>query len=212
MNLPIAAKQQTSIAVLSQNNPKGFADSVANIIAEVIQISGRKDITDADKFYLIKITQDELLSEYRYLTGSEIRFAFNQGVRGRYGEYYHINLPTFIKWLDKYLDSSERQIVVESRKTVTPVSNQLCEKNQVSERDMAELYRQRLDYLYSKFMETGKMPKCNANFASLNCILESNTFNQLKKDGKLLNGEKNLEQVFMRMQADGQKEIYSRGC
>lgn len=208
MNLPMIAREQASIAILARDNPKGFSDSLTNIISEVIQISGRKEITDGDKFYLIKITRDELLNEYRYLTGSEVRFAFNQGVRGRYGEYYHINLPTFIKWLDKYLDSPDRAMVVESRKKVVPVTHQLCESNKVSDRDMAELYRQRLDYMYKQFLESGKMPKCNASVASLSCILESNTFNQLKKDGKLFKGESNLEQVFMRMKADGEKEVY----
>jgi hypothetical protein len=84
-----------------------------------------------------------------------------------------------------------------------PVTHQLCESNRVSDRDMAELYRQRLDYMHKQFLESGKMPKCNASVASLSCILESNTFSQLKKDGKLLKGESNLEQVFMRMKADG---------
>ena len=205
------AKEQASIAILAKDNPKGFADSVTNIISEVIQIAGRKEMTDADKFYLVKITQDELMNEYRYLTGSEIRFAFNQGVRGRYGEYYHINLPTFIKWLDKYLDSPDRQMVVESRKKVVPVTHQLCENNKVSDKHMEQLYRQRINYMYEQFLETGKMPKCNASVASLSCILESNTFNQLKKDGKRLRGENNLEQVFTRLKANGEKEVY-RDC
>lgn len=210
MNLITTAKEQPSIAVLSQNNPKGFSDSVANIVSEVIQISGRKDIADADRFYLVKITQDELLSEYRYLTGSEIRFAFNQGVRGRYGEYYHINLPTFIRWLDKYLESDERQRVLDSRRTRISGSHQLAEHNPISERDMAELYRQQLDCLYSKYLESGEMPLCNSNIQSLNKIIEGIIFNQLKRDGMLLKEEKNLEQVFMRMKSCGKKEIYQQ--
>lgn len=205
--LAVIAKQQSSIAMLQKENPKGYADSVTNIVSEVIQISGRKEISDADRYYLIKITQDELLDQYRYLTGSEVRYAFNQGVRGRYGEYYHISLPTFIKWLDKYLESPERQQVVESRRVIVPAGYRLAQSNQVSERDNAEVYRQRADYLYKQYLESGKMP-CSSCFSALNSTLEKLTYEQLKKDEKVAKRCLCLEDVFWDYKENGKEKIY----
>lgn len=193
--------------MLQKENPKGYADSVTNIVSEVIQISGRKEMSDADRYYLIKITQDELLDQYRYLTGSEVRYAFNQGVRGRYGEYYHISLPTFIRWLDKYLESPERQQVVESRRVIVPAGYRLAQSNQVSERDNAEVYRQRADYLYKQYLESGKMPSSSC-FSALNSTLERLTYEQLKKDGKVAKRCLCLEDVFRDHKDNGKEKIY----
>lgn len=200
----VAAKQM-SVAMLQKENPKCYADSVTNIVCEVIQISGRKEMNDADKYFLIKKTQEEILSEYKYLTGPEIRYAFNQGVRGRYGEYYHINLPTFIKWLDKYLESPERQQVIDSRRVVVPVGNRLAERNQVSERDNAEVYRQRSEYLYGQYLANGKIV-VSSSFSGLNKMLEMLTLQQLKRDRKT--SAHTLEDAFRELKKNGVKKIY----
>lgn len=205
-NLVTVAMEQPTISMIAKENPQGFSSSVASIIVEVIQISGRKDIADADKLFLIEKTKEELLNEYRYLTGAEVRHAFGQGVRGRYGDYYHINLPTFIKWLEKYLDSDERQRVVESRRNKTPVSHQLAQKGTYSERDMAELYRHRANYNYKKFLETGDIKV--AELMSLRQMFEEFIFQQMCKDGKVQINEKTIKEVFIRYRDNGKETIY----
>lgn len=207
-DLVAIATEQPTIAMVAKQSPKGFSDSIASIVSETIQISGRKDITDADKAFLILKTKEEIEEEYRFLTGSEVRFAFKQGVRGRYGDYFHINLPTFIKWLDKYLESDERQRVVDSRQKVVPVTHRLSERNKFSDNDMAQLYRQRVDYFYSKYLESGKVPQCSKNSANLNTLLENFTLEQLRRDGKMLKHESSFDEVFERYIKDGKKSIY----
>ena len=207
-DLVTIATEQSTIAMVAKQNPKCFADSIASIVSETILISGRKDITDADKAFLILKTKEEIEEEYRFLTGSEVRFAFKQGVRGRYGDYYHINLPTFIKWLDKYLDSDERQRVIDSRQKVIPASHRLSEKNRVSDNDMAQLYRQRIDYFYRQYLENGKVPQCSKNSANLNSLLERFTLEQLRKDGKMLKNESSFKEVFERYRDNGKERIY----
>lgn len=204
-NLVTIATEQPSIAVIERDNPQGFASSVSSIVIEVIQISGRT-MADADKLFLIEKTKEELLNEYRYLTGAEVRHAFAQGVRGRYGDYYHINLPTFIKWLDKYLDSDERQRVVESKRNKIPVSHQLAQKGTHSERDMAELYRHRANYNYKKFLETGDVKV--AELMSLRQMFEDFIFQQMRKDGKVQVNEKTIKEVFIRYRDNGKEVIY----
>lgn len=205
-NLVAVAAEQPTITMIAKENPQGFHSSIASIVVEVIQISGRKDIADADKLFLIEKTKEELLTEYRFLTGAEIRYAFSQGVRGRYGDYYHINLPTFIKWLDKYLQSDERERVVDSRRHRTPVSHQLAEKGTYSDRDMAELYRHRANYNYKQFLETGKIEV--AGLSSLRQLFEDFIFQQMCKDGKVLKEEKTVEDVFVRFKENGKEVIY----
>ena len=205
-NLVTVAMEQPTISMIAKENPQGFSSSVASIIVEVIQISGRKDIADADKLFLIEKTKEELLNAYRYLTGAEVRHAFGQGVRGRYGDYYHINLPTFIKWLEKYLESDERQRVVDSRRNKTPVSHQLAQKGTYSERDMSELYRHRANYNYKKFLETGDIKV--AELMSLRQMFEEFIFQQMCKDGKVQINEKTIKEVFIRYRDNGKETIY----
>ena len=201
------ASEQPTIAMVAKNNPKGFVNSIASIVTEAIQISGKKDITDEDNAFLIIKTKEEIENEYRYLTGAEIRYAFAQGVRGRYGDYYNINLPTFIKWIEKYLDSDIRQGVISSRQVIAPVTHQLRESNPVSEKEMAELYRQRANYLYRKFIETGKISDI-ANLSSLNKMFEGFIFDQMKRDGKVRINEKIMEDIFIRFRDNGKESIY----
>lgn len=204
-NLVAVATEQPTIAMIVKSNPKGFADSIASIVSEVIQISGRKDMSDADKAFLILKTKEEIENEYRFMTGAEVRYAFSQGVRGRFGDYYHINLPTFIKWLDKYLESDERQRIVDGRQKKIPVTHQLAQSNPISDRDMVEIYRQRAGYCYTKFLESGKV--AISDISSLQKMLESFTLNQLIKDGKAKKGE-SLEDVFKRYRDNGKESIY----
>lgn len=201
------ATQQPTIAVIARDNPKGFVDSITSIVSETIQISGKRDMTDEDKAFLIMKTKEEIESEYRYLTGAEIRYAFAQGVRGRYGDYYNINLPTFIKWIEKYLDSDVRQGVISSRQVITPVTHQLRESNPVSDKELAELNRQRADYLYRKFLNTGKMPDI-AYISSLNKMFDGFVLSQLRKDRKASANDKTLLDVFEKYKKYGKESIY----
>ena len=205
-NLVAVATEQPTITMIEKLNPQGFHGSIASIITEVIQISGRKDIADADKLFLIEKTKEELLSEYRFLTGAEVRYAFSQGVRGRYGDYYHINLPTFIKWLDKYLQSDERERVIDSRRNKIPVSNQIAQKGTYSDRDMAEIYRHKANYNYRQFLETGEVKV--AELSSLRQMFEGFIFQQMRKDGKVQVNEKTVKDVFIRYRNNGKKDIY----
>ena len=205
-NLVAVATEQPTITMIAKENPQGFHSSIASIVVEVIQISGRKDIADADKLFLIEKTKEELLTEYRFLTGAEVRYAFGQGVRGRYGDYYHINLPTFIKWLDKYLQSDERERIVDSKRNRIPVNRQLAESGTHSEQDMAEIYRHRANYNYKQYLETGKIEV--AGLSSLRQLFEDFIFQQMSKDGKVLKGEKTVEDVFVRFKEDGKEVIY----
>lgn len=201
------ATEQPTIAIVAERNPKGFLDSIASIVSETIQISGKKDITNEDKAFLIMKTKEEIEREYRFLTGAEVRYAFDQGVRGRYGDYYNINLLTFIKWLDKYLDSDARQNIIAKRQVITPVTHQLSESNPVSDRDMAELYRQRADYLYRKYLETGRVSDI-ANISSLNKMFEKFVLTQLKNDRKASMADKTLDAVFEKYKLNGKSSIY----
>lgn len=205
-DLIVVATNQPTISTLAKENPKGFTDSITNIVSEVIQISGRKEISDADKLFLVEKTREEIMNEYRFLTGAEVRYAFNQGVRGRYGDYYHISLPTFIKWLDKYLESDERQRILDSRQKKIPVTHQLAASNPISDRDMAELYRQKANYNYSEYLQTGKIK--TAELPSMRKLFEGFIFQQMKRDGKVQRNEQTIEDVFKRYRSNGEKVIY----
>ena len=97
--------------------------------------------------------------------------------------------------------------MVESRRMVVPVGNRLAQTNKVSDRDNAEVYRQRAAYLFEQYLESGKMPASSC-FSALNSTLEKLTFEQLKRDGKVIGRCMSLEDVFRNLKENGKEKIY----
>lgn len=46
---------------------------------------------------------EELLDDYPFLTIKEIEKAFKDGYKGHYGEYFGLNVLTFVKWVDFFV-------------------------------------------------------------------------------------------------------------
>lgn len=142
-----------SIAQIKKINPVGYNASIKAIVIDAIQTSGVKNMTEEDKQVLLaKVLQ--VVRDYPYLSGSELRFAVREGALGRYGEYYGLSALTFDKWLRAYLASPEREANI--RRNVKPVQLQLSATSTVTETEKDNILKKAIQAAYEKYLSGNK--------------------------------------------------------
>ena len=57
---------------------------------------------------VVKDMKQIIFDEFNYLTIEEVAFALKEGVLGKYGTYFGVNIQTMYEWLSKYSASDER--------------------------------------------------------------------------------------------------------
>lgn len=57
---------------------------------------------------VVKDMKQIIFDEFHYLTIEEVAFALKEGVLGKYGTYYGVNIQSMYEWLSKYTVSDER--------------------------------------------------------------------------------------------------------
>lgn len=111
---------------------------IAKIIAQAHFRKGQR----ADDEVLALETADirqRLATDFKFLTTEEVRYAFEQGVFGRYGEVWGVNICTMVEWLYAYATSRERQRAVEERRlaALPPKSEPTDEEKEAMRRQCA---------------------------------------------------------------------------
>ena len=82
------------------------------LIGYIHLLRGQKPDTDELVFQASELER-ELKDNYSYLTLEEVRFALENGVKKRYGDYFGLNVVSYIEWLDAYKKSDIRRKAVE---------------------------------------------------------------------------------------------------
>lgn len=104
-------------AILKQemvkNLPKrDLFDTVRINVAKAFADTNTKEISDEDRSYLVNELTDNILKYHPAIRLNEIPEAIAQGVRGRYGEFYGLSVVTFLKFIEQYLFSEKRTVLV----------------------------------------------------------------------------------------------------
>lgn len=142
-----------SIAQVKKINPAGYSASIKAIIIDAIQTSGVKNMTEEDKQVLLgKVLQ--VVQDYPFLSGSELRFAVREGALGRYGEYYGLSAATFDRWLRAYLASPEREANI--RRNAKPLQLQLSVTSTVTAAEKDEVLKKAIQAAYEKHLAGDK--------------------------------------------------------
>lgn len=142
-----------SIAQVKKINPAGYSASIKAIVIDAIQTSGIKTMTEEDKQVLLgKVMQ--IVQDYPFLSGSELRFAIREGALGRYGEYYGLSAATFDKWLRAYLASPEREENI--RRSAKPLQLQLSTTSTVTEAEKDNVLKKAIQAAYEKYLSGDK--------------------------------------------------------
>jgi len=71
-----------------------------------------KDISHADRDYLVNELTDNIMKRYPSIRVSEIPDAIADGIRGRFGEFYGLSVVTFERFIEQYLHTDKHQQLV----------------------------------------------------------------------------------------------------
>jgi hypothetical protein len=109
----------TGVAILKQQMvnqlPKKDVFAVVLMsIAKAFIDTGTKEISEADRNYLVNELTDNIIKRYPSIRLNEIPEAIWQGVRNRFGEYYGLSLVTFERFIEQYLLSDKRTGLVKA--------------------------------------------------------------------------------------------------
>jgi|GEM_PF-1155693 len=83
-------------------------------VARAFADTNTKEISEADRDYLVNQLTDNVIKHYPAIRLNEIPEAVWQGVRGRFGEYYGLSLVTFERFIEQYLLSDKRTGLVKA--------------------------------------------------------------------------------------------------
>jgi len=87
---------------------------IAMSVARAFADTNTKEISEADRDYLVNQLTDNVIKHYPAIRLNEIPEAVWQGVRGRFGEYYGLSLVTFERFIEQYLLSDKRTGLVKA--------------------------------------------------------------------------------------------------
>ena len=109
----------TGVAILKQQMvnqlPKKDVFAVVLMsIAKAFIDTGTKEISEADRNYLVNELTDNIIKRYPSIRLNEIPEAIWQGVRNRFGEFYGLSLVTFERFIEHYLLSDKRTGLVKA--------------------------------------------------------------------------------------------------
>lgn len=87
--------------------PLAVYNPLVVLIGHLYLLKGQRPEPEELRFQAGELDQ-ELRANYGFLSLEEIRIALDKGVKKRYGEYYGLNVVTYIEWLDAYIKSDLR--------------------------------------------------------------------------------------------------------
>ena len=207
----IVKLEPTIYQLIKNNGIEYITPSISQIIHEAYLDAGYTNTTDEDKLLLIGRFTKEIQEFYGYLTGAEIRKAVHHGILGRYGDYMGINLKTLCKFLDKYLESSERAQFVMNRNnalTINDASRLLPDKGTRNPDDELNTLKAMINSSYERWLRHIKGPTIPGK-SSIAKIYDYNgrIRYQLIKD-KLMTSDESLQQVYYRFYQEEKEKIY----
>lgn len=150
MTTEIATIQPTRVTEINRASLSYF---VGQRIAEAVLVSGFTVNKQAQDFMLEQVPKD-IQTRFPLLELPEIKKAFDDGVRGLYGEYFGISVLTINKWLKSYMDSGAHQEYIASK--VKELKLLLPEKTKPTDEEIDEMIRSGLADCFETYKATGK--------------------------------------------------------
>ncbi len=119
-NLPLEVKATFSM-LSSKADPKALQNEVLTGIAMAFAMTGQKSNFSQEEFknelaFLVKNTSDQILIEVPNIRLEEIPLAIKKGILGELGEWFGLNVVTFVKFIKVYYESEKRlKIMIDNR-------------------------------------------------------------------------------------------------
>lgn len=130
IKLKSLAEQRFKSPSLVQMPEKQFKSIVLNLMTQIYFKCG-KQVTDEELALTAQGFIDEL-SEKRHLTVFEIEKALNDGYKNEYGEFYGLNVRTFITWVNYYEKNIRQDLISSLRPKQNEFTNEISEEEKLS--------------------------------------------------------------------------------
>jgi hypothetical protein len=182
------AEQRFQSPSVSSIEEKTLMEFLLKIISETYVKCGIK--TDGGELSVNTKLFKEELKMFPYITIKELKKAFNDGYKEKYGKYYGLSVKTFVGWLDYYVQNVRNEDL-NSLKKITPPKTELSdkEKQELITQGMIKCFTQYekdqsiLDgytfFLYDIFYADGFLPTDNESkkkaYADAKMVLEIQT-------------------------------------
>lgn len=143
-------------------------------IARTIALAGNSMEVNDLKFAASELA-NEIFQNFRMLSFAEVAIALDNGVKGRFGAYFGINVVSVVRWLTAYLESEERKECVRERIKLL----ELRAIPQIIPLTAQELYAKSRQYAIEKFdtfLERGEVEdwgNCTYDFLVENGIIDT---------------------------------------
>lgn len=130
---------------------------------------------------VVEIEVDNMTSDvvnyFGALKLSDIELAFKNGIQNKYGEYFGLNIKTYLNWLKNYIYDPERveRVKLEQK-------NNMIEEKKLSEKEKEEIIKNGLLATFERFKEN--KPITDAGNINYKYLVENGIFN-LSRQRKL---------------------------
>lgn len=185
------AEQRFQSPSVSSIEEKVLIDFLLKIISETYVKCGIK--TDGKELSVNTNLFKEELKMFPYITIKELRKAFSDGYKEKYGKYYGLSVKTFVGWLDYYVQNVRNEDLNNLKTPMKP-------KTEISEKEKQRLIVQGLKkcfneyennhnildgylfFLYDIFYEDGFLPKDKES--KIKAFNDAKTFFELQLHNK----------------------------
>lgn len=154
--IEISLKSKIAYLLPEQELKKVILDDIMYAVSYINTLKS-KDILS---FEVIELSKEIL--QFPTLRIDEIRIAFRCGLNGEFGEYFGLNVKTYVGWIKSYVTSEKRHMAIKNDHI-----KQLPEKK-LTDKDLENIFVSAFNFSESYFKKNGVvLDKGNAIFDGL---------------------------------------------
>ena len=128
-------------------------NQILNLVSKTFFTLGQQSSDENLVLISTEVTRD-VMKDFYMLSLQEIEIAFGEGVRGKYGDFYGLNIVTFNKWMQFYLDSGKHyQYIMVTNKD----QKQLQQKTEPTDEEKENILKSGVLRCYNQWKETGEI-------------------------------------------------------
>lgn len=133
---------------IRKSSDRDLNNTLVAVYARAAMITGQTP-DEKEVQFLVSSLQEILRRDFPSLRIDELAIAVERGVTGHYGEYYGVNVASFVKFIKAYLQSEERKSSV--LKSLPPAP----EKAPPTPEQLMEMENEVISNAYKTFCQTG---------------------------------------------------------
>lgn len=174
--------------------------ALAMAISKTFALRGQQLTTD-DIVFMARELGSSVIARFPGLTVEEVCIALDKGVKKDFGEYYGLNVVTFLDWIKAYKDSESRRKALDSLHKAS-----LPQQTEPTPEEVVLLNRKRAIDTFIHFKESGEL----RGWIGYHAL----TYDYLKASGLITFNEETREKILSQAKEHSEKMIrreFTRG-